>query len=42
MKAEGGVDTDLQAVFPEVIVSTHWAPKEIHLDDQRALLLNPS
>jgi len=35
-------DTDPQAVFPEDIVSTHWVPKEISLDDERALALDPS
>jgi hypothetical protein len=30
-------DTDPQAVFPEDIVSTHWVPKEIRLDDDRTL-----
>ena len=29
--------TDPLAVFPEDIVSTHWVPKEIRLDDERTL-----
>jgi hypothetical protein len=35
-------DTDPLAVFPEDIVSTHWVPKEIRLDDERTLVLDPS
>ena len=35
-------DTDPQAVFPEDIVSTHWVTNEIHLDDDRTLVLDPS
>jgi hypothetical protein len=35
-------DTDPQAVFPEDSVSTHWVPKEIRLDDDRTLVLDPS
>ncbi len=35
-------DTDPQAVFAENIVSTHWVPKEIRLDDERTLVLDPS
>ena len=31
-----------QAVFPEDIVSTHWVPTEIRLDDERTLVLDPS
>ena len=34
--------TDPLAVFPEDIVSTHWVPKEIRLDDDRTLVLDPS
>jgi hypothetical protein len=34
--------TDPLAVFPEDIVSTHWVPKEIRLDDERTLVLDPS
>ena len=35
-------DTDPQAVFPENSVSTHRVPKEIRLDDERTLVLDPS
>ena len=35
-------DTDPQAIFREDIVSTHWVPKEIRLDDERTLVLDPS
>ncbi len=28
--------------LPEDIVSTHWVPKEIRLDDERTLVLDPS
>ena len=34
--------TDPLAVFPEDIVCTHWVPKEIRLDDDRTLVLDPS
>jgi hypothetical protein len=34
--------TDPLAVFPEDILSTHWVPKEIRLDDERTLVLDPS
>ncbi len=30
-------ENDPLAVFPEDIVSTHWVPKEIRLDDERTL-----
>jgi len=30
------------AVFPEDILSTHWVPKEIRLDDERTLVIDPS
>jgi len=35
-------DTDPQSVFPKHIVPTHWVPKEIPLDDERILVLDPS
>ena len=35
-------ENDPLAVFPEDIVSTHWVPKEIRLDDERTLVLDPS
>jgi len=35
-------DTDPQAVYPEDILSTHWVPTEIRLDDERTLVLDPS
>jgi hypothetical protein len=28
--------------FPEDIVSTHWVPKELRLDDKRTLVFDPS
>jgi hypothetical protein len=34
--------TDPLAVFPEDILSTHWVPKEIRLDDERTLVLDLS
>jgi hypothetical protein len=34
--------TDPLAVFPEDILSTHWVPKEIRLDDERTLVIDPS
>jgi hypothetical protein len=33
-------ENDPLAVFPEDIVSTHWVPKEIRLDDERTLVLD--
>ena len=35
-------ENDPQAVFPEDILSTHWVPTEIRLDDERTLILDPS
>jgi len=35
-------NTDPPAVFPEDIASTHLVPKDIRLDDDRTLVLDPS